>query len=321
MMTILKVYRVSYLFSLCLVLFLSVPNFVYSQDSSNLDRAVAKILRSIHALKMELESIRDQISYLETEKEEYTKKSDVRRMGELIQNKGQEIAVKEYKLQLFEILLSKARRLEYSPKAEQQNLLNGLEKEWMELDRRRIGFSEARNSKINVRMTSEIFPATSIYHCELNHRPDQNLIYTNHQYLFCYTPASIETHLTETELAIAEIAMLKNQKNVYLDFRLSFSTSMAAKIYGLFEANNPVKLSFSDASFIYLYAAHSTAGEINPVENQCIYHFQFLLDDFRINELQNKLADQMTIIWEKGKEVFEIHQMDLFQNQIKCLKQ
>lgn len=104
-----------------------------------------------------------------------------------------------------------------------------------------------------------------------------------------------------------------------MDLRLTFNTTKAAQIYGLLEASQSVKLEFLDGSFIYLNATHSSTGEVNLALNQCMYQLQFPLDDYRLKELRNKDTDKLTVIWEKGKEIFEIYQVDIIQKLIKCL--
>ncbi|MBK7233856.1 MAG: hypothetical protein IPH93_16735 [Saprospiraceae bacterium] len=297
----------------------ATPNLIAAPiKDDSLFALVEELELNIQKLNIDLSFHFDQLDYLKEELGDLANRQDLKETNELIESKQNDIAVLKYRIQLYSILLSKARRIEYYPLQQRQKLVKEIVDESVDLNKRKILISEVKASKLSERMSIELFPAEFPYDCQTEYFPANQLSSTKSESLFSYTPEEIEGSLNASDFLNAKVSILQGSKNVYLDLRLLFNTAKAAKIYGLLEASQSVKLEFMDGSFIYLNASHSSTGEVNSSLNQCLYHLQFPLDDFRLKELRNKHADKLTVIWEKGKEIFEIYQIDIIQKLIKC---
>jgi len=301
-----------------LFLFVAPDLFACPIKNDSLFKLIEELELNIQALKIDLGNHFDQLDYLKEELRVHASRQEVKKTNELIESKQNEIDILKYRIQLSSILLSKARRIEYYPIQQRQELIKEIVEESVDLNSRKILISEVKASKLSERMNIELFPSKLPYDCQTKYFPTNQLSSTKRESLFSYTPKEIEGSLIDSDFLNAEVSLLQGSKKVYLDLRLIFNTTKAAQIYGLLEASQSVKLEFMDGGFIYLNATHSSTGEVNISLNQCIYQLQFPLDDFRLKELRNKHADKLTVIWEKGKEIFEIYQIDIIQKLIKC---
>lgn len=203
-------YHIPILFGLFL---LTASNTVASaMQLDSLIKPVEIIEFNIQKLQKELDIHFDQLDYLMEEKTDFSSSREIERLNELIEIKQNEIDVINYRIHLHNILLSKARRLEYYPSIQRPTLIKEVLQEQDFLNKRKILFSEIRKKQLPERMKLDYYSYEFPYDCQTTYFSANKLTSSKREALFSYTPAEIEGSIIDKDFLNADISILQSAK-------------------------------------------------------------------------------------------------------------
>lgn len=230
-----------------------------------------------------------------------------------------ELETARYRLWEWMNLLSEARRLSYAPENRKKDLHDRILQK-IDLLGQQKDFRRGRSLKSeDLRMDFRRFPAIDPMLCHPHFFEENKIATTGFIYLSGHSDPLIENQIPDRDFAMCSTRLFTSGSKWYADWEIEFASEKASSIYGLLDASVPLKLEFMDGSYIYLFPSVSTHGEPDPSKNTCVYKIQTQLDRSKLRMLRKKEFYSLTVIWEKGKEKFDVYHISAFQKLISCL--
>jgi len=139
------------------------------------------------------------------------------------------------------------------------------------------------------------------------------------QPLFVYTHPQVRQYLDKKFLLEASAYVQKVDKNEFLIIKYKINSKQAKTNYGNLEKGSKIKVKLLENGHIYLENIERDRGRIKKSDDYTIYTGTYALSKDNSNELKKHSIDKITVLWEEGVEEYEIQNIDLVKNQLKCL--
>ena len=163
----------------------------------------------------------------------------------------------------------------------------------------------------------------------LNHSPDcvYKLLKSNlpsvemeAQTMFFYTHPKLKPILKDDHLmeGLANLYKVENDLFLVLNFRIN--SLNAKKSYGDLDKQSKIKITFENGEYIYLENIERDKGKVEKREGRTSYHGVYPIPKAQTKQLKKHFIYKMGVMWEEGYEEYDIINIDLIKNQIKCLE-
>lgn len=141
------------------------------------------------------------------------------------------------------------------------------------------------------------------------------------QPLFVYTHPQVRQYLDKKFLIEATAHVEKVEKNEFLIIEYKINSSQAKTNYGNLEKGSKIKVKLLDNGHIYLENIERDRGKVKKSADYTIYTGTYALTKESSNALRKNSIDKITVLWEEGVEEYEIQNINLVKNQLKCLNE
>lgn len=287
--------------------------------SDTIQKLETVCLTKLELLYTEFSSSREQYSYLKDEKLRYqSNREQLQKIAKQEIKVATQIKQTKATIDAYEGLLTRIHRIPYCKFQRKKLELIAVNKELEKLKNAKFDLEE-------IKLIPKISPDdTNLFQSEgyasIEKNPNDNLVSTKYENLFSYTEPNIESYFVDKDFVTCDVRVIQSNKSKYLELRLKFASSKAAKIYGSLSPNNPIKLSFISSDFIYLKPINVVNGVIEEKTGHTIYKIQVLLDKEKQKKLQKEELDQMIFIFDSGPEAYDIFHFNVIKNMLECLK-
>jgi len=138
--------------------------------------------------------------------------------------------------------------------------------------------------------------------------------------LFEFTPEKLVGYYKERDFltCYSSVGILDDTQYLYL--KLIFDSKDAPKAYGSIQKEQEIRITLIDGSQTRLKTAINVNAKPDPKTKRVIYDGIFEMNGSNKKKLKDTELDQIEIIWSSGFEAYEIFNVDLLMNQLKCLE-
>ncbi len=138
--------------------------------------------------------------------------------------------------------------------------------------------------------------------------------------LFEYTPEKLLNYYRGRDFLTCYSSVGILDKKHYLYLKMIFDSKDAARAYGSIQKEQEIRITLLDGSQTQLKTAVHVDAKPDPKTNRVIYDGIFEMSGTNRKKLKDAELDQIEIVWTSGFESYEIFNVDLLMNQIKCLE-
>ncbi|MFZ1705101.1 MAG: hypothetical protein WAT79_12200 [Saprospiraceae bacterium] len=139
------------------------------------------------------------------------------------------------------------------------------------------------------------------------------------QSIFQFTPERLKVHLKNENLLEGKVRLRTTESNLFMDLQLEIRSKDAAKSYGFIPEGNLLRLEFVNGIRLNLKAKEQVLGRIEEYSGRVLFQASFLLDKEMTNQLEKLPIDYIGVMWSSGFEKYEVYEVDVLMNQIKCV--
>lgn len=143
---------------------------------------------------------------------------------------------------------------------------------------------------------------------------------TGRELLLNFTDPQLQTYL-KGDNYISCYSKLSRHKSgtFYLSLTFSINSGTARKDYGQLIQNSACVIYFLSGETITLKNTKADGGRLDSKSGKTIYEGIYILDKRQLKSMESGLASKIRIVWSTGYEDYEIQDLVLLSNQIKCL--
>jgi hypothetical protein len=146
------------------------------------------------------------------------------------------------------------------------------------------------------------------------------VVQTENALLFDYTPEKLKTYFKTNNLLKTNASIRKEGKDFFLHLQISIMSKDAAKNYGFIAEGSLMKIFLVNGRNIALHSGVKSSTRIENYTGNTIYDVFYPINKDALNNLMKFPLDTLGIMWSSGFEKYEIYQVDIFMNQLNCLK-
>jgi len=138
--------------------------------------------------------------------------------------------------------------------------------------------------------------------------------------LFEYTPEELSGYYKERDFlsCYSSVGILDDTHYLYL--KLIFDSKDASRAYGSIQKEQEIRMTMIDGTQTRLKTAVHVNAKPDPKSKRVVYDGIFLMNGSNKKKLKESEVDQVEIIWTSGFESYEVFNVDLLMNQLKCLE-
>lgn len=148
----------------------------------------------------------------------------------------------------------------------------------------------------------------------------QRQLATEYSYFFEYTPDKLKSYFKDKELMHVDVNVEKNGKQSYLVLTVRIISKDAAKNYGMIQKENMLKATFISGKSTVLNASDDVRSTIETYSGHSVYSIKYLMEKEDIDLFTKLPLDTVGIMWSSGFETYDIYNVDVIMNQLKCIK-
>lgn len=261
----------------------------------------------------------EQVAYLESEGSQLPESGDP--LHQIEKQKNARVSeLKELRFQYHQslVLLSYARRIPFYSESQRTTLTVRLLKDLQRLESGQVLSAPVSHTlRMDYRDFSDDFP----FDCKWQTFEHKEYSTSDYIYVLGFTDPVLEKSVLDHDFIRCYARVIKSKNSDLLELIFEMASVRAKDIYGVLDSKNPLKFIFIDGTYLHMFAIESSLGDYPKGRNLYRYQIQIPLNDLRIKELEQKELDRIQVIWEKGKEEFEVYQLDALQNLMSCLRQ
>jgi hypothetical protein len=139
------------------------------------------------------------------------------------------------------------------------------------------------------------------------------------QSFFGFTQEKLKPYFKTDDYLNCDANISKVGKKYFLTLKITIRSKDANKNYGALKANENIKIQLINGRSVYGLSINTDEGQIESYTGHTVYTGIYQLDKGDINDLKKHFVDYIGIIWSSGYEQYDIYNVDLLTNQIKCL--
>jgi hypothetical protein len=154
-----------------------------------------------------------------------------------------------------------------------------------------------------------------------DYRLNEFRVETEYKKLFHFTHERLKKHFTDNHFMEAYASTAKLGAVNYIYLKIFFNSIEVERSYGIIPKNENMRITLMNGETVYLETISSTYPNTSKKTGQTIYDGIFKANSSDIESLRNTEIDKLGIVWAHGFEEYEVSNIDLIKNQIKCLNQ
>lgn len=147
----------------------------------------------------------------------------------------------------------------------------------------------------------------------------QRHLATEPSYIFEFTPDRLKSYFKDKELMRVDVHLEKIGKQQYLGLTVKIISKDAAKNYGMIQKESMLKITFINGNNVILKAIDDARPSIEPYTGNSIYNIKYLMEGDDVRLFSKLPLDTLGIMWSSGFELYDIYNVDVLINQLKCL--
>ncbi len=138
--------------------------------------------------------------------------------------------------------------------------------------------------------------------------------------VFSYTDVSMKKFYEKDDFLTCEayFSVIENSYK-YLTFQFTMASENVQTSYGWLEKDNLIQIRFLDGSTLNLYNTRTDRGTVNTATHSTSYRAYCVIGSREEKMLLNAEADAIRVQWSTGTEDYEIFDVDIFSDQVRCL--
>jgi hypothetical protein len=138
--------------------------------------------------------------------------------------------------------------------------------------------------------------------------------------LFSYTDLSLEPFFDQHDLILCNghLTWLEGGR-YFLNLEFHIANENAARIFGGFRRGDFIEIIMIGGTRVRLINAITNNGKASPKTNFYVFNCQYAIGSKEEKILRNGEIDTILIRWKNVKEKYEIHELDFFKNQFRCI--
>jgi hypothetical protein len=141
------------------------------------------------------------------------------------------------------------------------------------------------------------------------------------QEFFTYTQDDLKKFMREKDYMTCTGGLSKVIGITTFNVKFEMQSIMAQREYGEIQAGTQMLVKLLDGSTVTLTCQESSKGSIDEVNGKTVYRTYFGIDKGDEKKLKKSEVIKVRMLWSSGYEDYDIHELDFFINQLKCLSQ
>ncbi len=169
--------------------------------------------------------------------------------------------------------------------------------------------------------SDEVYDFQIYLPCSFDNTGDAKIKANAFRTLFNYTDPAIASFFKDKDFLNTYVRFLTSgKKNIYLEFKILFTSPKADAIYGTIQSGSPLKITFMNGDFIYLSSYLASVPKLEPLTGHTIYYLRYRLDNEDLKYLRNEDVDSISLIWSGGMEEYQVYELSIFKELLACLE-
>ncbi len=149
---------------------------------------------------------------------------------------------------------------------------------------------------------------------------DANKKVVKPEFLFGYTRPRLKSSFKNDDYLTCMASVSKVGRKYFLTLEIRIKSKTALRTYGSLLQNETIVLETVKGEKFYGKSINTDSGTIEAYSGHTIYKGIYNFSRGDINDLKNNYLDHIGILWTSGFEQYDIYNVDLLKNQIRCLK-
>lgn len=140
------------------------------------------------------------------------------------------------------------------------------------------------------------------------------------QPLYVYVHPQIRPFMKNKYLMEVSAAVKKVDDNHFLLITYKINSENAKSNYGNLEKGGKIKVDLISKDHLYLENIERDRGKVRRNAQQTTYTGTYAIHKDNLSLLKKHSMDKITVLWAEGVEEYQIQNIDLVKNQLKCLE-
>lgn len=141
------------------------------------------------------------------------------------------------------------------------------------------------------------------------------------QEFFTYTQDDLKKFMREKDYMTCSGGLSRVIGITTFNVKFEMQSILAQREYGEIQAGTQMLVKLLDGSTVTLTCQESSKGSIDEVNGKTVYRTYFGVDKGDEKQLKKSEVVKVRMLWSSGYEDYDIHELDFFINQLKCLSQ
>lgn len=137
---------------------------------------------------------------------------------------------------------------------------------------------------------------------------------------FNYTTPTFREQSGKQNLIEADASVVREDRKIFLELQIRIHSINARRSFGKIKAGERMKVYLINGQYFYTENSEKDKGRVSRDEGISYYRIKLALEKDDIKSLKKHFVDKIGIMWEKGYQEYEIHNIDLIKNQLNCIK-
>ncbi len=147
----------------------------------------------------------------------------------------------------------------------------------------------------------------------------QKRLVLEEQGLFTFTDEELRPYFRDESLVDCRAYISSIEGYRYLTVRFIIASPNARKNFGMLQQQALLRFKLLDGSYVNFYNIQASKGTIDRYSGNTIFTGNYALGRNAEKQLLKSELDKMRVVWSTGYEDYDIHEVDFFLDQIKCL--
>lgn len=141
------------------------------------------------------------------------------------------------------------------------------------------------------------------------------------QEFFTYTQEDLKKFMREKDYMTCTGGLSRVVGITIFNVKFEMQSIMAQREYGEIQAGTQMLVKLLDGNTVTLTCQEGSKGVIDEINGKTVYRTYFGVDKSDEKELRKSEVVRVRMLWSSGYEDYDVHELDFFINQLKCLEQ
>jgi archaellin len=151
-------------------------------------------------------------------------------------------------------------------------------------------------------------------------KKDLKMITHSQQRFFSFTPENLMNYFSQEDYMVTDISVSKVKNDYFLAIEFRFNNKDISRAYGTLVKGDFTRFNFLQGRKIFLKHPDTVNFRIEEYTGNTIYTMKYPLRRDYVKILKASPVVEMGVMWSTGFETYQIYNIDLLSNQIKCIE-